>query len=288
ISGRRSVRTATLCVASPTLTVFDSLFFEKSSLRACPRASGSATSPSRKTPGLSGARPNLVTVVSPFDATSAAATLPASTSRPTTALLLVVESILSGSKARGRYTHSIDRRGRSLERPARGVGHARPAGDEGPTRDAQRVASALEEAPQVPVEDRVAEPQGRDAAEGEEGAERERLLSRRDAAPRDHDETDRGSGCESDQHRRGNRAAQVEAHDCDQLHIAHSHAAWICERDAEEEATPSRRRDAAVDEAGGIGEGGDRDGDPRPGEQHRVGDHAPLEISEGHDHQQRT
>ena len=39
--------------------------------------------------------PNFVTAESPFEATSVAATLPASTSRPTTALFFVVESILA-------------------------------------------------------------------------------------------------------------------------------------------------------------------------------------------------
>ena len=66
---------------------------ENKSLRAVPSSSGSVTSPSRKTPAGSGAIPNFPTAAWPLTATSAAATLPASTSRPTMALLFLFESI---------------------------------------------------------------------------------------------------------------------------------------------------------------------------------------------------
>ena len=62
IWGSRRVRTATRWLATPTRTVFESLPFAKSCLSASPRASGSVTSPSRKTPAPSGTIPNLPTL----------------------------------------------------------------------------------------------------------------------------------------------------------------------------------------------------------------------------------
>ena len=96
-----SVRTATRWLARPTRTVFESLCLENSSLSESPSASGSETSPSLNVPAPREAMPNLLTAESPFGPTSVAATLPASTSRPTTALFLVVESILAQVRKRG-------------------------------------------------------------------------------------------------------------------------------------------------------------------------------------------
>ena len=94
ISGKRSVRTATRWLASPTRTVFESLCAGEQLLQRVAERLGVGhlalaedAGPERGDAELR--RPP----TSPLEATSVAATLPASTSRPTTALFLVVESI---------------------------------------------------------------------------------------------------------------------------------------------------------------------------------------------------
>src|SRR5436190_6805371 len=119
--GRRRDLTATRWLAIPTLTALDSLFFENSSFRASPSTSGSETSPSRNRPAPRGRTPNLPTADWPFGAASAAATLPASRSRPTTALVLVVLVsirifVVLASETRWGYRDSIGLAARSLER----------------------------------------------------------------------------------------------------------------------------------------------------------------------------
>ena len=93
IFGNFIERTATRWLATPTRTLRESLCSANSVLIAAPSASGSATSPSRKAPGSSGTTPYVVTAVLPFWLTSAAATLPASMSRPTTEFDFVAWSI---------------------------------------------------------------------------------------------------------------------------------------------------------------------------------------------------
>ncbi len=84
--GRSSVRTTMRWWAMPSRTRLGNSFSAKSVLSASARAMGSATSPSRITPGASSATAPRVSVRVPSTLTSAAARWPASSSRPTTLL----------------------------------------------------------------------------------------------------------------------------------------------------------------------------------------------------------
>ena len=101
-AGRKRVRTTTRWLATPSLTVFESLLRANRSLSASASASGSVTSPSRKTPGSSSAIPCRSTRTEPFALTSLAAMLPASMSRPTRVFCLLVENICAVARRRRR------------------------------------------------------------------------------------------------------------------------------------------------------------------------------------------
>src|SRR6266540_11257 len=195
ICGNRRVRTATRWLATPARTFLESLPLEKSSLSERPSASGSETSPSRKTPDSSGSVANLPTAEWPFDATSAAAMLPASMSRPTTALVFFAESIPTQVHAHACATCLKS----ALQRDPLSVGSA-----PGP-----RAALAAEERGQVPVDDRVAVPEANYPAQCQKWPERHRLLTRRDPATGDQNYADQGASGEADQDRRCDGAAEI-------------------------------------------------------------------------------
>ena len=84
IAGSLIVRTTTRWLEIPNRTRLESLFSAKRARRVSATASESTTSPSWKAPSGSAAIAVFVSWWEPPDRTSAAATLPASISRPTT------------------------------------------------------------------------------------------------------------------------------------------------------------------------------------------------------------
>ena len=109
ISGKRSVRTATRWLASPSRTVFESLCLENSSLQRVAQRLGVGHLALVEDSGAKGGDAELGDRRVAVDPSSIAAMLPASTSRPTIALFLFVESMLASAQGSGGPPRALDR-----------------------------------------------------------------------------------------------------------------------------------------------------------------------------------
>ncbi len=115
IAGSLMVRTTIPWLPRPRRTRLESLFFANSSFSDSARASAFLISPSWKAPAVSGSTAAAFTWAGPFTATSVAATLPASMSRPTSALGVFCLVICIGcvcERIASPCPKGIDRKGR--------------------------------------------------------------------------------------------------------------------------------------------------------------------------------
>ena len=134
---------------------------------------------------------------------------------------------------------------------------------------------------QVPVDDRVADEQPHQPAEGEERAEGDRRLAALvGALARDHDRAHDGPGQERHEQRGADRAAEEEAHHGRELDVAHPHAARVGERREQEEAAGGGRGDQVLGQLVDVHRRLDRDGRHRRGRQEPVGDDAVVEVDQ--------
>ncbi len=87
-------------------------------------------------------------------------------------------------------------------------------------------------------------------------------------------------GEQCDQHRRGNRATEEQAHHAGQLHVAHAHATWIGHRSDQKRPACHGAGDQPLRLAARVECGSERNREDRAERRQLVGDDAVLDVDQ--------
>src|SRR4051812_28701182 len=270
IAGSRRVRTTIRWLPTPSRTCFESLWAANRDFSEAASASGSTTSPSPKAPGGRGSTAARLTETAPFTFSSVGAMLPASMSRPTMSVGFFGLTICIG--IRTVFTpvpHSIDRKPPELSScNYRFLGERRRLG----------------EGAQIPVDKLVPEQKPNQRTEGQEGTERDCLLTGRRTLASDQRQPDHGTCQQGDEQSGGDVAAEEETHYGGELDVTEAHPSWVEERCDEEQPACGHGGDRPFRQARRIADDDYRESDQRRGQEDFVRDDSPLEIGDGHRH----
>ena len=133
----------------------------------------------------------------------------------------------------------------------------------------------------VQLDDVLADEHRDERAEREERAERDRGLASLAMPLRDDDGADANAGDQRDQDRRGDGAAEEQAHHAGELDIAHAHAAGIGERRDQQEAAGGGAGDQACKLARWVERGAEHEREHGAERGDLVGDDPVFEVNYG-------